>query len=209
MRYQTIQWEAPVGTSFRAAGIGVAALVLSACAQAGGLGSILGGVLGNNNSNQVTGTVQRVDTRYHQINITQSNGQAVSINYDNQTRVVYRNQDYSVGSLEYGDQVTARIQQTQNGAYYTDYVQVDSPASGSVVSGNSQVQTLQGVVRNIDVSNGWFQIDASSNVLLTISMPYNANASDTQRFRSLRIGDAVRFAGVFLNNSRVELRQFY
>src|SRR5258708_26021032 len=138
VRNQTIQWEAPMGTSFRAAGIGVAALVLSACAQAGGLGSSLGRGLGTHNRNQVTGTVQRVDTRYQQINITQSNGQAVSINYDNQTRVVYRNQDYSVGSLEYGGQVTARVQQTQNGPYYTDLVQVYAPARGSAVSANPQ-----------------------------------------------------------------------
>lgn len=198
-----------MGISFRAARIGVVALAVNACAQAGGLGSILGGVLGGNSNNQVIGTVQRVDTRNQQISITQSNGQAASISYDNQTRVVYQNRDYSVTSLEYGDQVTARIQQTQNGAYYTDLVQVNTPASGSGVSGNSQVQTLQGIVRNIDVSNGWFQIDASSNVLLTVSMPYNANGSDVQRFRSLRIGDGVRFTGVYLNTSRVELRQFY
>jgi hypothetical protein len=29
------------------------------------------------------------------------------------------------------------------------------------------------------------------------------------RFNNLRIGDFVRFYGVFLNNNRVELRNFY
>ena len=40
-------------------------------------------------------------------------------------------------------------------------------------------------------------------------MPYNASRADVQRFQNLRNGDNVRFYGVYLNNSRVELRQFY
>jgi hypothetical protein len=42
-----------------------------------------------------------------------------------------------------------------------------------------------------------------------VSMPYNPRQSDVNRFNNLRVGDQVRFYGVFLNNSRVELRQFY
>jgi hypothetical protein len=40
-------------------------------------------------------------------------------------------------------------------------------------------------------------------------MPYNPNRADVDRFNSLRSGDYVRLYGVFLNESRVELRQFY
>jgi len=42
-----------------------------------------------------------------------------------------------------------------------------------------------------------------------VSLPYNARSSDVNRFRNLRSGDNVRIYGVYLNNSRVELRQFY
>ena len=201
-------------TLSRGARAGFAALslaTLAACGQTGGLGQILGGVLGGQGSgNQVSGTVRSVDTRYSQISLTQSNGQQVAVNYDANTKVVYQNQNYPVGSLEYGDQVTARIQQTQNGGYYTDYVQVDQPVnSGGTSTSNSQVQTLQGSVRSVDTQNGTFQIDAASNVLITVSMPYNPNRTDLQRFQNLRIGDVVRFAGVYLNNTRVDLRQFY
>ena len=114
-------------------------------------------------------------------------------------------------SLEYGDQVTARVQSTQNGAYYTDLVQVDQPVSGSNTgtSNNSQLQTLQGAVRRIDQANGWFEMNASNGGTLVVSLPYNTSRADQQRFQNLRIGDNVRFTGLYLNNNRVELRQFY
>ena len=197
--------------------VGAAALAitsLGACAGAGGLGNVLGSVLGGQQqgNNQVSGTVRGVDTRNSQIVLQQSNGQQVGISYDNQTKIVYNNQNYTVTSLENGDQVTVRIQQTQNGGYYTDYVQVDQSVSSSNGRGSSnggQVQSLQGTVRRVDVGNGWFQIQPSNGVVLTVTLPYNASRADVQRFQNLRQGDVVRFTGVYVNNERVELRQFY
>ena len=108
-------------------------MVVTAGACAGNqLGNILGGVLGGNGqSSQLSGTIRGVDTRAQQIAIQQSNGETVPVTYDNQTQVVYQNQNYSPTSLENGDRVTARIQ--SNGSqYYTDYVQVDQSVSGPV-----------------------------------------------------------------------------
>jgi hypothetical protein len=183
---------------------------LGACSQTGGLGSILGGVLGGQQGSQVIGTVRSVDTRNAQIVVQQSNGQSVGVGYDNQTQVVYQNQNYSVASLQNGDQVTARVQQTQNGGYYTNYIQVDqSVSSNTGNTSNAQVQSLQGTVRRVDVANGWFEVSSNNNTVLTVTMPYNSSRADQQRFQNLRNGDVVRFYGVYLNNSRVELRQFY
>ncbi len=186
-------------------------LAVGACSQAGGLGSILGSVLGGQNqqASQVSGSVRGVDTRNSQIVLQQSNGQSVSVSYDNQTQVVYNNQNYNVTSLENGDQVTLSIQQTQNGGYYTNYVRVDQSSSSSGSNSNGQVQSLQGTVRRVDVNQGWFELMPNNNVVLTVTMPYNASRADQQRFQNLRSGDVVRFTGTYLNNSRVELRQFY
>ena len=193
-----------------------AAMTLGGCSQAGSLGSVLGSVLGGQQGagqqgagQQVSGMIQSVDTRSQRINLRQSNGQTVALGYDNQTQIVYQNQSYGVTSLEYGDQVTARVQSAQNG-YYTDLVQVDQPVAGSNTSGtsNSQLQTLQGTVRRIDQANGWFEVNASGNVIV-VSLPYNTARADQQKFQNLRNGDVVRFTGVYLNNNRVELRQFY
>lgn len=193
---------------------GTAALLFSAmgaCSQAGQLGEILGGVLGGGGAAQVAGTVRGVDTRSQQISLQQSNGETVALAFDNQTKVVYQNRAYSVTSLESGDQVSARVQQLQNGGYYTDSVQVTQPVAGSSTgtgTGSENVQSLQGTVRQIDRPNGLFTVEAGNNVTLTVSLPYNASNADRTKFQNLRTGDFVRFYGVYLSTSRVELRQF-
>jgi hypothetical protein len=195
--------------------VAAAALLLisaSACSSAGGLGSILGSVLGGaggqSSSNQVSGYIQGVDTRNRQIGIQMSNGQTVAVAYDNQTQVLYQNQNYPVTSLENGDQVTARIQQLQNGGYYTDVVQVDRSVSGPSTVQSGNVQLLTGTVRQVDQQNGLFLIDMQNGGRVTVQLTSQLNRADLDRFRNLRAGDWTRFYGVYLSNNRVELRQF-
>lgn len=184
----------------------------SACSSAGSLGSILGSVLGGGGaggqSNQVSGYIQGVDTRNRQIGVQQSNGQTLVVSYDNQTQVVYQNQNFPVTSLENGDQVTLRVQQLQNGGYYTDVVQVDRSASSSSTMQSGNVQLIQGTVRQVDQSNGLFLLDASNGARLTVQLSRQVSRNDLDRFRSLRAGDYARLYGVYLSSSRVELRQF-
>jgi hypothetical protein len=200
---------------WRATRGGVAALAflaLAACNGNSNLGNILGGVLGGTagQNNQVSGTVLGVDTRSQYISLQTSDGQQVNLAYDNQTQVVYNNQNYAVTNLERGDRVTVRIQQTQNGGYYTDLVQVDQSATsgtGGSVGGN--VQAIQGIVRQVDLQNGLFSLDTGNYGQIIVALPYNVSRTDQNRFQNLRAGDSVRLYGVFLNNQRVELRQFY
>jgi hypothetical protein len=209
----------------RAARRGTAALLLStvgACASAGNVGEILGSVLGGGaagggaaggGGNQVSGLVRGVDQRAQQIGLQLSDGRTVGLLYDERTKVVYNNQSYAVTSLDAGDQVTARVQSANNGSYYTDLVQVDRPvqSAGGATNGGgsgSNVQSLQGTVRQVDAPNGLFSLNTGNGTLI-VSLPYNVSRADQSRFQSLRPGDGVRLYGVFLNNSRVELRQFY
>jgi hypothetical protein len=186
-----------------------AVIVALAGACAGNsLGNILGGVMGGGaQSNQLSGTIRGVDTRSQQIAIQQSNGQTVPVYYDNQTQVVYQNQNYPPTSLENGDRVTARIQANGNN-YYTDYVQVDQSVSGTGTGSSSNVQLLQGTVRQVDLRNGWFTVDTNGYNTLTVIVPSNMNTNDINRFRSLRSGDFVRFYGQYTSSSQVQLRQF-
>jgi hypothetical protein len=184
---------------------------MSACSQAGGLGSVLGSVLGGGmggQGSQVSGYVQGVDTRSQQLYLQQPSGQTVTLVFDNNTQVVYNNQRYPVTSLERGDEVTARVQSSGNGAYYTDLVQVDRSVSGPAGT-SANVQAIQGTVRQVDYTNGLFTIDAQNGSRLTVQLPSNISRADLDRFRNLRPGDYARFYGAFLSNSRVELRQFY
>lgn len=190
-----------------AIGFGFVFAALSACSNAGNiLGSVLGG--GQSQPSQVSGIVSGVDTRNRQIGLQQSNGQTVVLTYDDQTQVVFQNRNYAVTNLERGDRVTARVQ-SNGSAYYTDLVQVDQSvqtSNGSIEP--STVQSLQGTVSQVDRTNGLFTIDAN-NVRLLVSMPSTASRADVSRFQNLRPGDYVRLTGVFVTNTRVELRQFY
>ena len=79
----------------QAARRGVAILAVaatSACSSTGGLGNILGGVLGGQGQgNEVSGTIQNINGRNQELSLQQSNGQNVTLRYDNQTQVVYQN----------------------------------------------------------------------------------------------------------------------
>ncbi len=191
----------------------VAALMIASLGACAGnsLGNVLGSVLGGGSqsqSGQLSGTIRGVDTRSQQIAIQQSNGETVPVYYDNQTQVVFQNQNYSPTSLENGDRVTARIQANGNN-YYTDYVQVDQSVRGNTGGTSSSVQVVQGNVRQIDRASGLFTVDVANYGTVTVSLPYNPSNNDVNRFNSLRSGDFVRFYGAFLSNSRVELRQFF
>ncbi len=191
--------------------------VTDACANSGAIGDVLGGMLGGGQAQsqaaQAQGAIRGVDSRAQQISLQLTNGQTVALAYDNQTKVVYQNQLYAVSNLEAGDQVIMRVRDAGNGGYYTDSIHVtqsvsSSGGTGTGSTGSANVQALQGTVRQIDRNSGLFTLDAG-NVVLTVSMPYGASQADVNRFQNLRAGDQVRFYGVFLNNSRVELRQFY
>jgi len=187
----------------------VAALMFASVgACAGNLGNVLGGVLGGGTAQngQLSGTIRGVDTRSQQISIQESNGQTVPVTYDNQTQVVYQNQSYSPTSLENGDRVTARIQANGN-SYYTDYVQVDQSVS-SVGGSSSNVQLLQGTVRQVDRRNGLFTVDINNAGTLTVTLPNNLSNNDVNRFNNLRSGQFVSFYGTYLSSSQIQLRQF-
>jgi hypothetical protein len=184
---------------------------MAACTNTGSLGNILGGVLGTPSGMQVGATVQSVDTRNQQITMTQSNGQTLGVFYDNRTRVVYQSSLYPVTSLEYGDQIVARLQDNGNNTYYTDSIYVTQPVNGSTTGNSANVQAMSGTVRQIDTNAGWFAMSAGNGAMLTVSLPYRPRPSsqDLNRFNSLRVGDFVRIYGVYLGNNRVELRSFY
>ena len=53
------------------------------------------------------------------------------------------------------------------------------------------------------------QESPGGGTLIMVSLPYNTTSADVDRFNRLRSGENVRLYGVYLNNTRVELRQFY
>ena len=195
----------------KTAALAASVFTLGACQSAGGLGEILGGVLGGGGgAQQVTGSVNGVDTRNQQIGIKQSNGQTVAVSYDANTKVVYQSRVYPVANLDQGDEIVARITTTQNNSYYTDSITVTRSVTTTTSGGTVEnQQQLNGTVYSIDRNTGTFVVDIGSGTRITVSMPYGARSTDVQTYNNLRVGQYVRFYGVYLNTTRVELRQFY
>lgn len=198
-----------VRQTMRAAAAMTLALTAACASGTGGIGDILGGVLGGGQAaqNQVSGTIQGVDTRNMQVVMTTSNGQTAYLTYDNQTRVQYNNQNYPVTALERGDEVTARVQASGN-AYYTDLIAVTRSVTTSTGT-SQQLVAIQGTVRQIDYNAGWFHVEQSNGGTVTINMPYNVTRQDDDRFRALRVGNTVRVYALPITNTRAEFRQFY
>ena len=101
----------------------------------GGLGSIGDIILGSpssTTSSDVRGEVTYVDTGARRIDLDvtyvnnlrdNNNGQRGSIYYDNNTRVVYQNNEYNVTDLERGDEISV-VGVNDNGKYVAQTITV-------------------------------------------------------------------------------------
>ena len=108
--------------------------VLPGCAAGGGgmgglgdiLGSVLGGATGQpqQQAQTVQAEVQQLDTQRQRLSIRTAQGQTGTVLYDQQTVVVYRQQQYPVTALERGDVVNLQLQQTSQNDVYVSRVDV-------------------------------------------------------------------------------------
>ncbi len=141
----------------------VALLLTAGC---GSLGDVLGG--GNNNPNttnqtaQITGTVNNVDTRAQRIdlNVNSSNGypsgSTSTVYYDSRTQFLYQNRTVSAADLRRGDQVDIRALSNNNGQYTADTVYIGSSGMASNYPSNTypstQASSIQGTVSYVDTT---------------------------------------------------------
>ena len=225
--------------SFRNLAAAAAAVVtLSGCAgtNLGQLGEILGGAMGGGGmggqqqNGQILAEVQNIDTRQGVIQLRTEQGQTGNVMFDQNTRLVYQNQQYPITALERGDVAVFQLQQTQQGATYASHIEVRQSVqertgqntntgsgtygngsgtygNGSGTYGNTQRMELYGTVGRVDYNQGWFEV-RTQNGTATVTLPYNAGDATTDYFRRLRTGQTVRLEGTNLGNGRVELYRF-
>jgi exosome complex RNA-binding protein Csl4 len=190
------------------------ALTVSACAGGGlgGLGDILGGG-GQPQSGTLTAEIQEVQTSRQQIVVATQDGQQGAVLFDQNTQVVYQNQEYPVTALEYGDIVDMRVQEVQQGLY-TDLIQVrqsvqerrgETSSPGSAQTGVYQVE---GTIGSIDTSEGMFTLDMTQGGSLPVYLPANASASIRARLDDYRTGDYVRVEVRAIDEQTAELIQW-
>ncbi len=185
-----------------------AILTAAGCAELGQIN--IPGDYGNASAD-VVGEVRNVDSRSRQIEIRTDAGRTWNVQYDNQTRVVYRQRDYAVSNLEPGDYVALRTQQDRDGRLYTDLVTVKESVQdrgGSSRDRAGRLDRLEGTVEYIDSRRGQFEVRDRGNRLIVVNLQYNAPRTVSDRFDRLREGDTVRIEGRFLNQDRFELENF-
>jgi hypothetical protein len=167
-----------------------------------------GGIFGNND---LVGEIRNVDTRAKEIELRTEAGRREYVRYDNNTRVVYRQREYTVSNLEPGDYVAVRAQQDRNGGYSTDYITVrESTQDRGGYSGKSgsRLDRLEGTVEFIDSRRGTFEVRSRNGRRILVSLPFDASRADRQRFDRLREGDTVRLEGTYVNQDRFDFQAF-
>lgn len=191
---------------FLAAG---AALMLAGCGSTlEGLGDVLGGagMPGAGNQGQLAVQIQSVNTSQQVIQVETEDGQVGSVRFDQNTVVVYRQQQYPVTALERGDIAVMQVQDV-GGALYASRIDVQQSVQERTGAGSGNLLQLSGTVSQIDHNRGTFVLlTQSGNV--TVTLPYNPPQATLNYFHGLRNGNTVRLEGTQTGSARVEIYRF-
>lgn len=199
--------------------LAVAAVALTAgCAGGNALGtleSILGSVMGQQGgaggggTGQLAVEIQGVNAQQQAIQVRTQEGQTGAVRYDQNTVVVYQQQQYPVTALERGDLVVMQLQDVQ-GTLYTariDVTQSVRERTGTTGTGSANLVQVAGRVSQMDHNAGRFVVQMQ-NGSVTVSLPYNAPQATVDHFHRLRVNDTVRLEATPIERGRVEIHRF-
>lgn len=204
-------------------------LLLAGCGSSGGMGDIFGG--GNSPSNQnqnyeLRGTVDSVDLNSRSIYLTNvsgynsmlssggsNNGNNVRVYFDDRTPVDYQGRSYRPEDLERGDQVSVRVDESNNRLYASAMsVTYNANASNNNYPNNGYPNngtygaTIRGIVNSVDTSRRTITVDRGSGSYLTVeydtSTPVYYN-NQTYRAADLDRGDEIEIRGTDLGSNRL------
>jgi hypothetical protein len=176
----------------------------------GTLGDILGsGMPSGATSGQLNAEVRQVDTQNRQIQVLTSDNQSAWVQYDQNTVVVYNQQQYAVTSLERGDYVRMYVQQDSRGTLFTNRIDVTQSAQDRTggTYGDSRIMQFYGRVTSIDQQRGTFVLQTQNGSVI-VSLPYNPPRATSDYFYRLRAGDTVRLEATMIGTNRAEIYRF-
>ena len=181
-----------------------ALLFLAACGSTGNMGDMGNGTSNGTYNSEIRGTVDSVDLNNGSIDLTNvsgnnsmlssGGGSTARIFFDNRTSVDYNGRSYHPEDLERGDQVAARVDQSNNRLYATSMsVLYDARTRSNNPSGNNST-TVHGRVRSVDTNRRTITLDDSYNRTTTVQ--YSANTPVTYNGQSyspadLETGDEI------------------
>lgn len=188
----------------------IAAAVGGCAGGLGALGDILGAPGPDGQSAVATVEIQEVRQARQEIIVRTQDGQRGPILYDQNTQVVYQNQQYPVTALERGDIVDARVHQIDQG-YYTDLIQVRTSVQertpGAAPSPQPDVYRVEGTLGAIDAASGTFTLNMTQGGTVQVVVPAAATAA-RDRLRDHQLGDYVRVEVRPIDQQRAELVRF-
>jgi hypothetical protein len=163
---------------------------------------------------EIRGEVIEIDPSRREIRVQTDDGRRQVLEYDNtRTRVAYYGRDYNVDQLQRGDMIA--FQTSPRDVNYIDIIRIQEPVQirpGAPVAQRSPLPArpdiVEGTVERIQYDLGVFEVRPRTGRTVTVSIPYNAKASDVENFRRLRRGDHVRVEGEFVNSDNLQLLAF-
>jgi hypothetical protein len=190
----------------------------SGCAgnNLGALGDILGGVLGpaaggaaGQQTSQVRVEVQSVDSRQQAIHVRTDQGQTGAVLFDQNTVVVFQQQQYPVTALERGDIAVMQVQQLDQNRIYTSRIDVEQSVQqrSGQTGAAGQLRQISGRVSRIDHQTGIFEMQTQQGTF-TVVVPNNAGQANLQYFHGLRNGANVSVEGTLNGATRIDLYRF-
>ncbi|CAN5872341.1 hypothetical protein BH23GEM9_BH23GEM9_28920 [soil metagenome] len=189
-----------------------AVLAMTACSgnSLGGLGDVLGTVLGQPSGagqpTQVSVEIRGVNTQQQIIQVATQDGQTGSVRYDQNTVVVYQQQQYPVTALERGDLAVVHVQDVQ-GTTYVSRVDVTQSVQQRTGTGTGTLVQMAGRISRIDHTAGTFVLQTQSGNV-TASLPYNPPQATSNYFHQLRVGHDVRLEATMIGTNRAEIYRF-
>jgi hypothetical protein len=197
-----------------------ALLILAACGTSGnsGIGDIFGGNSPSSRTYEIRGTVDSVDLSRSFIVLNNVNtsaslnpggGNSVRVYYNDRTRIDYQGRSYQPSDLERGDEVSVRVNDTDNqlvaesmAVTYNSRSGMASSSSGTY--GNSSL--IHGTVRSIDTYRRTISVDRGYGS--NLSVEYNNNTRVSFNGRSyapadLQPGDEIDIRTSDLGRGRV------
>jgi hypothetical protein len=165
---------------------------------------------------EIRADVTAIDPARREIRVQTDDGRKRVLLYDrNLTRVTYHGWNYTVDQLEAGDLIAFRTRPRDGDEVETIRIQDPVQARrgiGPGIAGRSaspaRADVVEGTVERVQVDLGVFDVQPRTGRVITVSVPYNAKASDVESFRRLRRGDFVRVEGEFVNPDSLQLLSF-
>jgi hypothetical protein len=156
--------------------------------------------------------VDQIDRSRREIHALTNGGGRRVIPYDiDRTHVVYHGWDHTVNDLESGDLI-AYLPVTRD-RNYVDTIRIEEPVQARPSAARRaplppRNDVVEGTVQRVDIDRGLFDVRPRSGGTVTVSVPYNARATDVDYFRRLRRGDSVRVEGEFVDRDNLQLLSF-